>query len=406
MEAGLALAAGFFAGMFVTALLLWFHERAARRAVDEASVRLRSHEARTQALLRESRDILVVLAGDGTVRYVSPAADRILGRSGAKFVGTSAAALVHPDDLDRLTAALQAAAAAPGESHRLEFRAQRGDGRWVLLEAAVDDLRQDPAVDGVVLACHDVSDRQRAEAARLEAHERFRTTFEHAPIGMALIGLDGRLAQVNRSLAQMVGRAADQLAGAPLLSFIEPDDQDAVSQVMRRVVGGELGHARVEPRLAHVDGRPVWVALTVSLVRDGFGAPLHLMTQAEDVTERRHSGERLAHQAVHDPLTGLPNRARFVEQLRDALARPQAGGRVAVLFVDLDHFKVVNDSLGHAAGDRLLVAIADRLRTATRPSDALARFAGDEFTILCEGVRDEATAFELADRVAAAVAKP
>ena len=406
MEAGLALAAGFFAGMFATALVLWFHERSARRALDDISVRLRGNEARTHALLRESRDILAVVGGDGTIRYLSPAADRILGRSGATLLGTSPAAIVHPEDVERVTAALQAAAATPGESQHLEFRAQHGEGRWVLLEAAVDDLRHDPAVEGVVIACHDITDRQRAEAELREAHERFRSAFEHAPIGMALIGLDGRLAQVNRSLAQMLGRAKDQLAGAPTLSFIHPDDQDAVCEAMRRVIAGDLGHTRVEPRFAHVDGRPVWVALTLSPVRDALGGPLYLMGQVEDITERRDSGARLAHQAVHDPLTGLPNRARFVEQLRDALTQPQGDGRVAVLFVDLDHFKVVNDSLGHAAGDRLLVAIADRLRTATRPSDTLARFASDEFTILCEGVRDEATAFELANRVAVAIAKP
>jgi len=406
MEAGLALAAGFFGGMFITALVLWFHERAARRALDEVSVRLRRNEARTHALLRESREVLAVVDGDGTIRYVSPAADRVLGRSGAKFVGTTPAALVHPDDLERLATGMAAAAEAPGETQRLEFRVQHADGRWVTLEAAVDDLRGDAAVEGIVIACSDVTDRHRAEAELREAHERFRTAFEHSPIGMALIGLDGRVAQSNRALAQMLGRADDQLAGAPTLSLIHPDDHEAVIEAMRHVISGDSPHVRIEQRFLHIDGRPLWIALTVSLVRDRAGAPLYLMGQAEDVTERRASGARLAHQAVHDPLTGLPNRARLVEALHDALSNQATAGRVAVLFVDLDHFKVVNDSLGHAAGDRLLVAVADRLRAAIRPNDVLARFAGDEFVILCGGVPDEATAFELADRVAAAVSKP
>jgi diguanylate cyclase (GGDEF)-like protein/PAS domain S-box-containing protein len=405
-EAGLALAAGFFGGMFVTALVLWFHERAARRAIDEVSVRLRRNEARTHALLRESREVLAVVDGDHTIRYVSPAADRVLGRSGARFVGTTPGALVHPDDQDRLAAGLAAAARAPGETQRLEFRVRHADGRWVTLDAAVDDLREDAAVEGIVIACTDVTDRHRAEGELREAHERFRTAFEHSPIGMALIGVDGRVAQANRALAQMVGRADDQLAGAPTLTLIHPDDHDTVCDAMRRVMGGDTPHARVEQRFLHVDGRPVWIALTVSLVRDRRGAPLYLMAQAENVTERRASGAQLAHQAVHDPLTGLPNRARLVEALQLALASHAATDRVAVLFVDLDHFQVVNDSLGHPAGDRLLVAVADRLRAATRPTDVLARFAGDEFVILCHDVPDEASAFELADRLAAAVGKP
>ena len=155
--------------------------------------------------------------------------------------------------------------------------------------------------------------------------------------------------------------------------------------------------------------------MSVSLVRDVAGQPLYMVSQAEDITERKASGERLAHQAIHDPLTGLPNRLLFVDRLRRALAGtdPHANGdgtfpagRIAVLFLDLDHFKVVNDSLGHSAGDRLLVAVADRLRAAIRPDDTVARFGGDEFTVLCTGVPDETTARELADRVANAVCRP
>ncbi len=405
-EAGLGIAAGFFGGMFVTALVLWFHERAARRQLDEISVRMRANEARTHALLRESRDLLAIIDADGTVRYMSPASDRVLGRSGVHFVGTKPSAILHPDDVSRVGVALEAAAATPGESTALEFRVQHADGHWVLLGAVVDDLRHDPAIAGIVIACRDVSERSRAQAELREAHERFRSAFEHAPIGMALIGIDGRLAQTNRALGHMLGRADDQLLGASTITLTHPDDRERVATVLRRVVDGELADARVEHRLVHVDGRPVWVTLTASLVRDAQGNPLYLVGQVEDVTEQRASGARLAHQAVHDPLTGLPNRVRFVEALQHALNRQNGNGRLAVLFVDLDHFKTVNDSLGHAAGDRLLVAVADRLRATVRPSDTLARFAGDEFTILCADVPDEASAVELADRVTSAVAKP
>ena len=402
--AGLAVAAGFFAGMFVTAAVLWFHERRTRRALEDVSSRVHRNEARTHALLRESRDVLILVGADGTLKYVSPAADRMLGRSSARFVGISPAALVHPDDQERLAAALDAS--ADDDARHLEFRLQHEDGHWKLLEATVDDLRHDPIVDGLIIACRDVGDRRRIESELREAQERFRSTFENAPIGMALTAVDGRFVRVNRALAQMVGRAEDQLEGASALSLTHPDDREAVQEALRRLVTGADPNHRLEQRFVHADGRPVWVALTASIVRDPHGHPLYLMSQVEDVTERRASGARLAHQAVHDPLTGLPNRVRFVERLRSALSAQDSSGRVAVLFVDLDHFKMINDSLGHAAGDRLLVAVADRLRAAIRPSDTLARSAGDEFTILCNRVPDEATAVELAERIAAAVAKP
>src|SRR5229473_4755755 len=217
-EAELALSAGFFAGMFVTAAVLWFHERRTRRMLEDVSARVHRNEARTQALLREARDVLGLVGSDGTLRYVSPAADRILGRSSARFVGTNLSALVHPDDRERLAAALDFAGGTDDEARRLEFRVQHEDGHWILLEATIDDLRNDPVVDGLVIACRDVGDRHRVETELNEAQERFRSAFEHAPIGMALTSLDGRFARVNRALAQMVGRAEDQLEGASTLA--------------------------------------------------------------------------------------------------------------------------------------------------------------------------------------------
>ena len=177
-EAELALAAGFFGGMFVTAVVLWFHERRTRQVLEDASGRLRRNEARTHALLRESRDVLAIVDRDGTLRYVSPVADRILGRSSAQFSGTTLAALIHPEDRPRVVAALDAPAAPGGRTQRLEFRVQHRDGHWVVLEAAIEDLRHDPAIDGVVMTCRDVSERQRADGDLCEAQERFRATFE------------------------------------------------------------------------------------------------------------------------------------------------------------------------------------------------------------------------------------
>ena len=150
-EAGLALAAGFFGGMFVTAAVLWFHERRTRRALEDVSARVHRNEARTQALLRESRDVLSLVSSDGTLKYVSPAADRMLGRSSAKFVGTNLSALVHPDDRPRLATALSSAHGVDDEARRLEFRVQHEDGHWILLEATIDDFRNDPVVDGLVV---------------------------------------------------------------------------------------------------------------------------------------------------------------------------------------------------------------------------------------------------------------
>jgi diguanylate cyclase (GGDEF)-like protein/PAS domain S-box-containing protein len=411
----LVLGAGTALGSFLTALTLLRHERGQRHALEEAATRLRQSEGRLQALVRNSSDMIAVIDVRGMFTYVSPAAERLFGRPVDELLGGSPFPFIHPDDRDAVIATFTQAQDRPGEGDPVEFRVQLGDGTWRMLEAVANNLLDDPAIAGLVVNARDATERHRAERELRDAQERFRSAFEHAPIGMALSAIDGRFFRVNRALARMLGRAEDELLGASMLGLTHPDDRPQLVEATDRLLAGDVGTYQVEMRYLHVDGRAVWVGVSVSLVRDVAGQPLYMVSQAEDITERKASGERLAHQAIHDPLTGLPNRLLFVDRLRRALndVDPQLHGgvgpppgRVAVLFLDLDHFKVVNDSLGHSAGDRLLVAVADRLRAAIRPDDTVARFGGDEFTVLCTGVPDETTARELAERVAAAVCRP
>ena len=160
-----------------------------------------------------------------------------------------------------------------------------------------------------------------------------------------------------------------------------------------------------EKRYVRADGRLVWVSLSLSPVRDEDGNTLYLISQMQDVTERKRTEAKLAHQAMHDPLTGLPNRTLFTDRMLLAKARLGRGGSLALLFCDLDDFKAVNDSFGHEAGDRILIEVADRLRSILRPSDTVSRFGGDEFALLCEGVEAEA-AERIASRIAEAFSAP
>jgi diguanylate cyclase (GGDEF)-like protein/PAS domain S-box-containing protein len=410
----LVLGAGTALGTFLTALLLLRHERRQLRALEEAATQLSQSEGRLLALVRNSSDMIAVIDVRGTFTYVSPAAERLFGRPLDELVGGSPFPFIHPDDRDAVIATFTQAQDRPGEGDPVEFRVQLGDGSWRMLEAVANNLLENPAIAGLVVNARDATERHRAERELRDAQERFRSAFEHAPIGMGLSGIDGRFFRVNRALAQMIGRAEDELLGASMLGLTHPDDRATLVEATDRLLAGDTATCQVEMRYLHLDGRAVWVGVSVSVVRDVAGQPLYMVSQAEDITERKASGERLAHQAIHDPLTGLPNRLLFVDRLRRALASIHAdhhgsatpAGRVAVLFLDLDHFKVVNDSLGHSAGDRLLVAVADRLRAAIRPTDTVARFGGDEFTVLCTDVPDETAARELADRVAKAVCRP
>jgi diguanylate cyclase (GGDEF)-like protein len=163
----------------------------------------------------------------------------------------------------------------------------------------------------------------------------------------------------------------------------------------------------MEKRYLTRDGDVVWVLLAVSLARDELDLPAYFIAQIQDVTDARAAQQRLEHRALHDPLTGLPNRDLLMDRLSHSLARGARGGTsTAVMFCDLDRFKSVNDTYGHEAGDQLLVAVADRLREVTRPGDTVARLGGDEFVVVVEGVRDLDAVRALAERVRRAMAEP
>ncbi len=256
------------------------------------------------------------------------------------------------------------------------------------------------------LAMRETESAERMEALR-EAEERFRRAFDDAPIGMALASLDGRYLRVNPALAALTGYEVDELIGMGFRDITHQEDLKSDLAAMEALLSGELETYETEKRYVHAQGHVLWVQVNVTVVHDGDGAPLHFVAQTQDVTERKRAQAELAHQALHDPLTGLPNRLLFLDRLEVALAHlGRRDGAVAVLFLDLDRFKLINDSHGHEVGDQVLMEMAGRLRGLLRPSDTLSRFGGDEFTILCEGVSDDEDAIAVAERIADALAEP
>ena len=203
----LVLGAGTALGSFLTALLLLRHERRQRRALEDAATRLSQSEGRLLALVRNSSDMIAVIDGRGTFTYVSPAAERLFGRPLDELLGGSPFPFIHPDDRDAVIATFTQAQDRPGEGDPVEFRIQLADGNWRMLEAVANNLLEYPAIAGLVVNARDATERHRAERELRDAQERFRSAFEHAPIGMGLSGIDGRFFRVNRALARMLGRA-------------------------------------------------------------------------------------------------------------------------------------------------------------------------------------------------------
>lgn len=249
--------------------------------------------------------------------------------------------------------------------------------------------------------------RDAVEQALRTSEARFRAIFAEAVIGIAIGDMSGRILEVNGSLQRILGMSADKLRQSKVREMFHPADTEDVWRLYDQLLRGEREQYRVEKRFSRPDGGRVWTEMIVSLVRGENGLPLYQVAMIEDVTDRKLLQERLHHQAMHDPLTGLPNRALFLERLGAALRDDARDERVALCYLDLDGFKVINDSLGHHIGDDLLVAVAERIAHSARgPGRLVARMGGDEFVILVQESSGTEQAVEIAEQALDALAEP
>lgn len=238
--------------------------------------------------------------------------------------------------------------------------------------------------------------------------ELFRRTFRDSPIGMAILDEVGHYVEVNAAFAAILGHELEGIRGRNFAEFTHADDLRADIELMSRLAAGELPYFQSQKRYVHRNGDVIWARVTVSAVElDAPDADLHFLAQIEDVTEIRRARDLLERRALYDHLTGLANRTLLIDRLTHAIEshEPRAA-TVACIFLDVDHFKLVNDSLGHEAGDTLLVEIANRIQTAVRPGDTVARLGGDEFVVILENIMSEAAARGLLAVITAAVQAP
>jgi diguanylate cyclase (GGDEF)-like protein/PAS domain S-box-containing protein len=246
-------------------------------------------------------------------------------------------------------------------------------------------------VAGGLAVILDITARRRSDELTSRPHGDFAEVFERAPIGTGLLDLDGRWLLVNRALCEITGYTLDELIGKRFDGIVHPDDAYNDAEQRQRLLAGELSAYQIEKRYFDAAGETVSAMLSVSLVRDPEGAPLQLIAQLQDISERKQLEEHLRHLADHDPLTGLRNRRLFEHDLKLQVARSQRyGEQAALLVIDLDDFRRVNDEHGHAVGDETLRAVARALSRRLRQTDLVARLGGDEFAVLLPHAGGEA----------------
>jgi diguanylate cyclase (GGDEF)-like protein/PAS domain S-box-containing protein len=339
---------------------------AAVAARDRAESARRAADARSRELAEQAGDVLMTLGADGAVRTVSDGCRELLGLAPDDIAGRPCTDLVHPGDSATIVAAMRRLA-GDEDAATITVRLRRADGAWRWAEAQLLAVRDRDALAEVHATVRDVHARTEAERAQADAEVRFRTAFEDAPIGMAIASIDGRFLQVNRALCAITGRDQEELEGTEVARLRHVDDRDAEGLM----------------RWIHAAGNIVWVAVSSTLVRDIAGVPQHVLLQVQDVTERRRYEAELHYLADHDPLTGLLNRRAFSRELDAHLEHVRRYGmRGAAMILDLDHFKNINDTLGHGMGDELIVTLARALRDRLDERCAVARLGGDELAVL------------------------
>jgi diguanylate cyclase (GGDEF)-like protein/PAS domain S-box-containing protein len=225
--------------------------------------------------------------------------------------------------------------------------------------------------------------RTKAERPSRGFDARFELAFDRAPIGMALVDGEGRWLEVNDALCRITGYSRNELMASTLADLTVPDDVHLDAQPIEDMLSGRISSYQVEKRYRHAKGHHLWVLVSVSLVRDDNARPLYVISQVQDISKRKHTSEWLEYLVDHDFLTGLFNQRRFEQELaKEAQRVARYGFSGAVILIDLDNFKGVNDAFGHKAGDELLEAVAEALSHRMRQTDVLARVGGDEFAIL------------------------
>ncbi len=373
----------------------------------EGSSPLAEAEERWVALVEGSdRPIMVVSLPDTVLRMANPVARTVYA------LADDLAGARLTDLFSREVATSVRAWPATGGSHVVEVPAAQPGERGRAADLVLTPIRWH-GEPGALVEVRDGTDRRtaaRSAEGLRRVEQQFRQAFDEAAIGMALVSVGpdpGRFLEANQAMCDLVGRTADDLRARTFTEISLPEDAEIGLGVFRSVLGGEQARGVVEKRYVHSDGHPVWARVTVSAIRGVDGEPVHFVAQAEDITTRKLAEEELLHSATHDSLTGLPNRRQVMEHLERALARAtRRASVVGVLYVDIDDFKDVNDSLGHAAGDEVLMELAARIQGALRGGDVAARLGGDELVIVCEDLAGPGEIEPMARRIVDLVTEP
>lgn len=356
-------------------------------------------ERRYRALFENSSDLVCVVDRDSIVQFCSPTSQRALEWDANHLVTKAITEFMHPDDRSKTLSLLRRSSTDRTTHDPIEVRMLHADGSFRWFELLARDLSGEPEIAGIVINAREITDRRAAEQQLSQSEARFRSLVQNSSDVVAVLDDSGSFTYVSPAVTGMLGFRAEDLLGTSVFQLLPEERTDQSNGFARLIAHQPFAQSRQEVAVPDAEGR--WHTLDVTLTDLRTEPAVHgVVLNARDVSVSKELEHDLRHQALHDALTGLGNRDMFSSEVAAALVR--AGNRleaVAVLFIDIDDFKTVNDSLGHEVGDELLVAVADRIRNCLRLSDTAARLGGDEFAVLLEHSYGESEVVTVAERI-------
>jgi diguanylate cyclase (GGDEF)-like protein/PAS domain S-box-containing protein len=352
-----------------------------RKRVEE---KLRKEEQLFRALAEQSSDIIVLVNREGIITYENPAVERYLGLKAEERIGVSVFERIHPNDLKFATDAFNTLSKDINASDpHFEIRLRHMNGSWHTFELVGSKLIQNNLVETVIVNLRDITERKQAEESLRQNEEKYRTILENIQEVYFEVDLAGNFTFFNDSLCRMTECSREELLGANYTQFSDKENSKNVFLAFNKVYNTGESTEGFDWRITRKDGTKRYIETSVSLKKDFSGNPIGFNGIIRDITERKEIHQQLNYMATHDALTGLPNRALFMDRLQIALAQSKRNrNKLAVMMLDLDHFKDINDTLGHMVGDKLLKEVGYRLTGILRQNDTVARLGGDEFVVL------------------------
>lgn len=368
---------------------------------------LAASEARFRILAENATDVILQSGADRRIVWASPSVLEVLGWEPEEVVGRVVGELVHPDDLVRVGAEIQAIVAAGATTGgRFESRFATASGGWRWMSGSGRVLRDDSGrVVGAIDALRDVEEEHRTRDALVESELRYRLIAENASDVVFRMGLDAVVIWTSDGVEGILGWRPDQVMGKPGTDFIDPRDLEWAMENMAEMSSGKAKAVRM--RMFTADGGTRWIESRVKPVLDDDGQVVEFIGGWRDIEAEVQAQLELERRARTDDLTGLLNRGAGLERLGQQLSDPRRAVRtMAVAFCDIDEFKRVNDTMGHAAGDHLLRVVAERVRTCVRDGDVVIRMGGDEVLVVLDGVGDIGAATTVAEKLRRVMAVP